>query len=330
MTPVMCPECATELAPGLLSCPACARLVHAGRLTELASTAAAAENSGDWSGALASWREAAMLLPPGTRQRTIAEQKIRTLSERASAAGSPAGRPWWKRASALGPVGIVAAILGKAKFLLLGFTKLGTLLSFFVGLSVYWAIWGWQFALCFLLSIYIHEMGHVAALRRYGIPASPPMFIPGFGALVRLKQNPASPIEDARVGLAGPLWGLGACFACLAIYGLSGNAFWLAIARAGAWLNLFNLLPVWQLDGGRGIRSLNRPQVWMLALLTAAMWLVASDGLLVLIALLLAFRAYTKRDDPKPDWPGFLQFSGLIVALSLLCLIPLPSMPHVR
>jgi len=96
------------------------------------------------------------------------------------------------------------------------------------------------------------------------------------------------------------------------------------VARAGAWVNLFNLIPVWQLDGSRGIRSLNRMQVWMLAVLSAVMWMAVEDGMLVLVTLALAFRAYTKRDDPEPDWTGLMQFAGLIVTLSLLCLIPLP------
>src|SRR6202008_2668926 len=111
-----------------------------------------------------------------------------------------------------------------------GFTKLGTLLTFAAGLSIYWTLWGWQFALCFLLSIYIHEMGHVAALRRYGIAASAPMFIPGFGALVRLKQSPSSPRENARIGLAGPVWGLGAAIVAGLIGTFGGGSMWLAIA----------------------------------------------------------------------------------------------------
>src|SRR2546430_4861243 len=73
--------------------------------------------------------------------------------------------------------------------------------------GVYWTIWGWKFALGVVLSIYVHEMGHVQALQRYGIKATAPMFIPGVGAVVRLKQYPADRREDARVGLAGPLWG---------------------------------------------------------------------------------------------------------------------------
>jgi Zn-dependent protease len=322
---IICAECRTEIAAGLLSCPSCARLVHSEKLRDLARRAEDAQRDSHWTDALTAWREAMQYLPPGTRQRDAAEAKVRELSARVEAGGRVQGQPWWKRASALGPVGIVAAILGKAKFLLLGFTKLGTLLSFAVGLSVYWALWGWKFAACFLLSIYVHEMGHVAALQRYGIPASAPTFIPGLGAFVRLKQHPASAKEDARVGLAGPLWGLFACLFALALYAVTGNALWAAVARAGAWVNLFNLIPVWQLDGSRGIRSLNRMQVWMLAVLSAAMWMAVEDGMLVLLTLLLAYRAYTKRDNPEPDWTGLIQFAGLIITLSLLCLIPLPA-----
>lgn len=323
---VLCPGCSTELAPGLLSCPSCARLVHAGRLTELATAAGAAERAGDWTAALTAWREAVLLLPPGTRQRAATDEKIADLSSRIGTGPQPAGQPWWKRASSLGPVGILLALLGKAKFLLLGFSKLGTLMTFLLALSIYWTIWGWQFALCFLLSIYVHEMGHVAALKSYGIPATAPMFIPGFGAIVRLKQNPASPIEDSRVGLAGPIWGMGAALAAMAAYALTGNPFWGAVARAGAWINLFNLLPVWQLDGGRGIRSLDRMQVWFLAILTGALWFFTNEGLLILVGVLLAFRAATKKDEPaESDWTGFLQFAGLLIVLALLCLIPLPA-----
>ncbi|HVP45914.1 MAG TPA: site-2 protease family protein [Bryobacteraceae bacterium] len=324
---IRCTECQTEIAPGLLSCPSCARMVHADELRELARRADEAQRNSNWTEALTAWRQAVQYLPPGTRQRDLAEARIRDLSARVDSGADRKSDPWWKRASALGPVGVVAAILGKAKFLLLGFTKFGTLLSFAAGLSVYWALWGWKFALCFLLSIYVHEMGHVAALHRYGIAASAPTFIPGLGAFVRLKQHPATEKEDARVGLAGPVWGLFASLFALALYAATGNPLFAAVARAGAWLNLFNLIPVWQLDGSRGIRSLNRAQIWLLALLAAAMWMFVEDGMLALAALLLAFRAATKRESPEPDWRGMIQFAGLIVTLSLLCLIPLPAKP---
>ena len=318
-----CAECNTEIAPGLLSCPACARLVYSEKLTELARVAQNEESAGRFTEALTAWREALQYLPPGTRQRETVQARVTALSGRLDAAPR---QPWWRRASSLGPVGVLAGLLGKAKFLLLGFTKLGTLLSFAASLAVYWALWGWRFAACFLLSIYVHEMGHVSALHRYGIPASAPTFIPGFGALVRLKQHPASAIEDARVGLAGPLWGLGAALFAYALYVWTGNDLWAAVAHLGAWVNLFNLIPVWQLDGSRGIRALDRNQVWMLALLTTAMWAMVHDGMLVLLALVLAFQGFRKRgSDTTPDWNIALEFAGLIVALALLCLIPLPG-----
>ena len=125
----------------------------------------------------------------------------------------PAGGEGKKRLGVIGTIGALLfkfktvglLILTKGKLVLLGLTKLNTLLSMLVSIGVYWALYGWKFGLGFVLSIYVHEMGHVMALARYGIPASPPMFIPGFGAFVRLKAYPASAGEDARVGLAGPL-----------------------------------------------------------------------------------------------------------------------------
>jgi len=115
-------------------------------------------------------------------------------------------------------------------------------------------------------------MGHVAELRKFGIRATAPMFLPGLGAIVRLHQYPQTAREDARVGLAGPLWGLGASVATLALYYATQLPVIAAIATVGAWINLFNLLPVWQLDGARGFRSLSRPQRWVALAVIAATW----------------------------------------------------------
>src|SRR5262249_21773650 len=124
--------------------------------------------------------------------------------------------------------------LGKAKFLLLGLAKASTFFSMILSLGVYWAAWGWKFAVGLIVSIYIHEMGHVAALRGFGIKASAPMFIPGLGAVVRMQQMPGDPRQDARVGLAGPIWGLGAAIAAALSYLISAWPIWWAIARVGA------------------------------------------------------------------------------------------------
>jgi Zn-dependent protease len=106
-------------------------------------------------------------------------------------------------------------------------------------------------------------MGHVAAMRRYGLQATAPMFIPGFGALIRMQQHPATTQEESRIGLAGPIWGLGAAAACFLIYITTQQPFWAALTHTGAMINLFNLMPIWGLDGDRGFKSLNRNERWL-------------------------------------------------------------------
>ena len=84
-------------------------------------------------------------------------------------------------------------------------------------------------------AIYIHEMGHVILIRRYGFPATPPMFIPGLGALIRMRAVRVPPIPDSRIGLAGPIYGLGAALAALALAYATGAKIWGAIAHFGGW-----------------------------------------------------------------------------------------------
>jgi Zn-dependent protease len=207
-------------------------------------------------------------------------------------------------------------LLTKGKLVLLGLTKLNTLLSMLVSIGFYWALYGWKFGLGFVLSIYVHEMGHVIALARYGIPASAPMFIPGFGAFVRLKAYPASPGEDARVGLAGPLYGLGAALACMGIGIITGSGLFSALAKVGAWINVFNLIPVWQLDGSRGFRALTRQHRIYIAALSGLLWFWTSETMLILVALVAVWRCFTKDQPEQPDNVVFYQFAGLLAALS--------------
>jgi Zn-dependent protease len=164
-------------------------------------------------------------------------------------------------------------------------------------------------------------MGHVAALARYGIPATPPMFIPGFGAVVRLKAYPASPSEDARVGLAGPIWGLGAAIVCMGMYLVTNSGLWAALAQTGAWINLFNLIPVWQLDGGRGFRALTRKQRGIVLGVALLLWYMTSEIMLLLIALGATYRLFSKDWPEEPDNVALGQFTGLMAALSVVYLI---------
>ncbi len=161
----------------------------------------------------------------------------------------------------------VLLLLPKLKLL----TTAGTA---FVSVAAYSLFWGWPFAAGFVVLLFVHEMGHVVQLRREGIKASAPMFIPFLGAAIFSKSLGEDALAEARVGLAGPILGsLGA--AVVAILGaLTGSSLLLALAYLGFLLNLFNLLPVVPLDGGRAMAAMS-PVLWFLgfgALVALELW----------------------------------------------------------
>ncbi len=209
-------------------------------------------------------------------------------------------------------------VLTKGQLLLLGLTKASTFLSMFLFFAVYWAAWGWPFALGLAVSIYIHEMGHVDALRRYGFKATAPMFIPGVGAFVRLQQHPTNPSEDARIGLAGPLWGLGAALACYLMFLATGAKVWAAIAHIGALINILNLIPIASLDGGRGFRALSRSQSMLTTAAFGCAWFLTHEALIAVVALVALYRSFTKPKDAEADQTAFALFLLLIASLSAL------------
>jgi Zn-dependent protease len=334
----VCPQCGTHVAPALLACPSCRRLVHGDELKRLAADAQRATQAGDASAALAAWRQALDLLPPDSTQHQVISGRVAELSHAVDSkpVGAKPGSRVGKGAAGLGALGALLVkfkfalvfVLTKAKLLLLGLTKAGTLFSMLLSAGVYWTIWGWKFAFGVVLSIYVHEMGHVQALQRYGIKATAPMFIPGLGAVIRLKQYPANAREDARVGLAGPLWGLGAALAAYGVYRATGAGIWGAIAHFGALVNLFNLIPVWQLDGGRGFRALTRPQRWLAAGVVALLWFATGEGLLLLLGIAAAASAGFAAAAEEPDHTALGEYCLLVAVLSLMTRIAAPAIPR--
>lgn len=324
-----CPNCGTQLAPTMLACPVCARLVHSEELTRLAQAARQSTEQGDLSAALAAWREALALLPAGSGQYQAISARItelgRNLPAAALAATAPAksgpgsasdaGRQStaMRAATGLGALGLLA---WKLKALVFGLTKASTLFSMALSLAVYWTVWGWQFALGLVLSIYVHEMGHVIMLRRYGFKMTPPMFIPGLGAVVRLQQKVVNPREDADIGLAGPIYGLGAALATLGLWLATRQPIFAAIAGVGAWINLLNLLPIGTLDGGRGFHALSRQQRLWVTITAAAAWYFNGDGLLLLLAVLSFFRASENKAQTEGYRKAALIYCGLILSLA--------------
>ena len=310
-----CPQCSAEIAPDVLSCPQCRRLTHGAELETLATQAKAAWRVGNFAEERTLWQQAVQLLPPDTLQYTKIQARLHELDEQAAIAeGQPGG--WRKGAAGIGPA--LLLLLTKGKALLLGLTKVGTLLTMAASLGVYWAIYGWALAVGVVLSIYIHEMGHVIAIRRYGFKATAPMFIPGLGALIRMRGLRLPPIPDSRIGLAGPIYGLGAAVAALAIYYVTHAKIWGAIAHFGAVVNMFNLIPIWQLDGARGIRSLTRAQRGIVLTTAAILWAASSNSMLFLIGAVCAYRMFTRDWQKEPDNTGLIQFIGLLAALTLV------------
>jgi Zn-dependent protease len=211
--------------------------------------------------------------------------------------------------------------LSKIKFLVLGLTKLSTLVSMFAFFGVYWSTYGWPLAAGLVISIYIHEMGHVAMLKRLRLDAGAPVFIPGVGALVRLKQRIDDPAADALVGLAGPVWGLTAAAAAYVVSQTTVGGAWAAIAQLGAYVNLFNLIPIWQLDGSRGFHALSRWQQLAALASVAIAFLLTGQRMLLLIGAVGIFRLFRPAVS-KADRPALATYIILIGALSWLSTIP--------
>jgi Zn-dependent protease len=176
----------------------------------------------------------------------------------------------------------ILALLPKVKLLVTS----GTIL---VSLAAYATFWGWQFAAGFVALLFVHEMGHAIALRREGIKASAPIFIPFLGAVIAARSLGNNATAEARVGLAGPILGSIGAAACVFVWHATGNDLWRALAYTGFFLNLFNLLPVVPLDGGRAMAALS-PWMWFVGF--AAMIPLAILFPNPIILLILVFAGY--------------------------------------
>jgi Zn-dependent protease len=155
-----------------------------------------------------------------------------------------------------------------------------------ISVAAYSLFWGWTFALGFVVLMLVHEIGHVIQLRREGIKASAPMFIPFMGAAVFMKQMPDDALAEARVGLAGPILGTLGSAVALAIGEAANSDFFRALAYVGFLLNLINLVPLVPFDGGRAMAAM-APRIWFFGLgaMVALLLLTGNPFLLIFILL---------------------------------------------
>ncbi len=209
-------------------------------------------------------------------------------------------RSAWQRF--LAAVAAFGAFVAKFGALALKIKYLGLVLSMFVSVAAYALLWGWTFAAGFVALMFVHEMGHVVELKRQGVRASLPMFVPFLGAFVSMKEAPRSAYQEALSGLAGPYFGTAASVVAAFWGHATGSGFLTQLAAFGFMLNLFNLLPMLPLDGGRAAAALH-PALWLAGLVgLLALTFVAPSPVLLLVLVLGAvelWRRWTRRNSPE-------------------------------
>jgi Zn-dependent protease len=190
------------------------------------------------------------------------------------------------------PVGVALLVcfkfLAKFKFLL-PFLKTG--ITMVISIWAYAIFWGWKFAVGFVLLIFVHECGHLIAAKWMGLKVTTPAFIPFVGALITLREAPRNAWIEAVVGIGGPLLGTIGAIGCIGIYHTTQNPLFLALAYTGFFLNLFNLMPVGFLDGGRVVTALS-PWLWIVGfiiLVGYTVWRFTNGHLNFLLPVIIVF-----------------------------------------
>ena len=207
-----------------------------------------------------------------------------------------------------GPI-IAAVVFGfqwllKLKLLIFAVAKIGfigTAVTMVISVGAYTLLWGWPFAALFVLLLFVHELGHALWLRKEGIPAGMPVFIPFVGAVIGMKGLPRNAYVEAKVGLAGPVLGTAGAAVMLAIGETTNSDLVRAAAHTGFLLNLFNLLPIVPLDGGRAMAAVH-PALWIAGLVGLAGLLIYSPNAILILILILGGREawirWRSRNDP--------------------------------
>jgi Zn-dependent protease len=199
-------------------------------------------------------------------------------------------------------IALVAKFFAAIKSALLLLPKLKLLATAgtaLVSVAAYSLFWGWTFALGFVILLFVHEMGHVLQLRREGIEASHPKFIPFLGAFITARTFGDNAIAEARVGLAGPVLGTLGAAVCFAIAEATNSDFFRALAYIGFFLNLFNLLPIVPLDGGRAMAAM-APWMWFLGFgVLVALDFLSPNFILLIITVLAGLELYRRWEARK-------------------------------
>ena len=195
------------------------------------------------------------------------------------------------------PFIFIGVMFWKFKFVLAAIFKFKVFTvagSMIVSVAAYALLWGWQFAVGFVLLLFVHEMGHALEAKRQGIPVSAPLFIPFLGAVIAMKQMPHDVWKEAQIAIAGPILGTVGCVATWGLGEALDSELLIALAFTGFFLNLFNLAPITPLDGGRIVAAIH-PAIWALGLvLMIGLVFVFPNPILILILLLGGYESWKR------------------------------------
>ena len=300
--------------------------MHAGRLEELAASARRHEQSQELVAALTDWQAVLELLPADSSQAAWVRTRLAELARNRPETKKTDAPAWARR---LGPLAPLALLLLKGKAFL-ALLKLPFLLSFASFAALYWGLYGAWFGVGLAVLVLVHELGHLIELKRRGIAADLPMFIPGFGAYVRWTAAGVTPETRALVSLAGPLAGACGAALCGVLWLQTQERLWIALASFSAFINLMNMIPVWRLDGGQAIAAIGRAGCIGIAVAALVFAAYFSQPLLLLVAGGALYRAFAK-EQPAEMLSGNGVTAYFIVLLAVLAylsaLAPLGARP---
>lgn len=297
-------------------CPQCHTPVHSEELARVSAAAKNLEEQGELLQAREVWLSALPLLPHDSTQAEWIRGQAYKLEISAKHAPPPEQKHAW--AKRLGPLAPIAILLAKSKTLLLAIFKFKFLFSLFAFMAIYWQLFGAYFGIGFVVLILVHEMGHYIDIRRRGLPADMPVFLPGLGAYVRWQAMGVTRQTRAAVSLAGPLAGLVGSVVCAAVWYHTGSGVWAALARTSAMLNILNLTPVWIFDGGQAANALGKTERFVILVACLLLWAISREGLFALVAVGVIYRLFTKDLPPQGSPRIAAYFVGVMAALALV------------
>jgi len=251
-------------------------------MDRLAAQARSLETRNELQPAHQIWQQTLQFLPPSSQQSNWIHEHLRELEAAINNAGHGSQTKLW--AKRLAPLGPLAAFLAKGKTLLVFLFKLKFFFSFATFIALYWALWGPKFGIGFAVLILLHELGHYVEIKRRGLPAELPVFIPGLVAYVRWDAMGVSLETRAAISLAGPLAGFLSSAACAMIAMQTGDRIFFALAYTGAWLNLLNLIPVAFLDGAGAMLPLSKIEKSMVMTVAAGTAYATHQGIFWFVA----------------------------------------------